>query len=162
MLTTIANVIGGRMKFKFKLDKVLNHRKNLEDVAQRDFQEAQANLNFEIQKLSQMQEAVRMARLEAFKFQSDGGKSSSHLNQVHDYMVGQDLRMERQKEKIKENENLVENLREILRAKAIDCKIITELKQKKKTEFNIEKNKSEQKKSDEQNVMRFGRGEDKT
>jgi len=131
MLTTIANVIGGRMKFKFKLDKVLNHRKNLEDVAQRDFQEAQANLNFEIQKLSQMQEAVRMARLEAFKFQSDGGKSSSHLNQVHDYMVGQDLRMERQKEKIKENENLVENLREILRAKAIDCKIITELKRSK-------------------------------
>ena len=119
------------MKFKFKLDKVLNHRKNLEDVAQRDFQEAQANLNFEIQKLSQMQEAVRMARLEAFKFQSDGGKSSSHLNQVHDYMVGQDLRMERKKKKIKENENLVENLREILRAKAIDCKIITELKRSK-------------------------------
>ena len=132
MLTTIANVIGGRMKFKFKLDKVLNHRKNLEDVAQRDFQEAQANLNFEIQKLSQMQEAVRMARLGAFKFQSDGGKSSSHLNQVHDYMVGQDLRMERQKEKIKENENLVENLREILRAKAIDCKIITELKRSRR------------------------------
>lgn len=150
------------MKFKFKLEKVLQHRKNLEDIAQKDFQEAMAALNAEINKLNEMISAVKKARDEAFKFQSEGGKSSSSLNQVHDFMMGQDLRIERQKEKIKEHESLVENLREILRQRAIDCKIISELKEKKRVEFITEKNKLEQKKSDEQNVMRFGRGEEKT
>jgi flagellar protein FliJ len=147
------------MKFKFPLQKVLQHRKILEDLAQREFQEAQAALNLETQKLQEMQDAVTAARDQAFRRQSDGGKASPALSQVHEFLKGQDIRMERQKEKIKECESLVEKLREILRQKAIDYKIIEELKEKRFKEFKVERNKLEQKRVDDINLMRFRRGD---
>ena len=38
------------MKFKFSLEKVLNHRKIQEDLAQKEFLDSQINLNKEIEK----------------------------------------------------------------------------------------------------------------
>ena len=145
------------MKFKFPLQKVLQHRKILEDLAQKDFQEAQAALNLETQKLQDMKDAVIAARDQAFRRQSEGGKASPDLSMVHEFIKGQDIRMERQKERIQECERLVENLREILRQKAIDCKIIEELKEKQFKEYKIERRKREQKITDDMNLMRFRR-----
>jgi flagellar FliJ protein len=146
------------MKFRFPLQKVLQHRKVLEDLAQRDFQQAQAELNLQIDKLNQMQEAVAQARDAAFRQQSDGGKASPALTQVDEFLKGQDIRMERQKQKIQECESLVENLREILRQKAIDYKIIEELKDRRLKEFKVEQQKREQKRSDDISLMRHQRG----
>ncbi|MEZ0392295.1 MAG: flagellar export protein FliJ [Pseudobdellovibrionaceae bacterium] len=147
------------MKFQFPLQKVLQHRKVLEDLAQRDFQEALAELNLQLQKLNQMEEAVLLAREEAFRRQSEGGKTSSSLTQVDDFLKGQDIRIARQKERIKECESLVENLREILRQKAIDYKIIEELKTRRLKEFKVEQKKREQKRLDDISLMRFRRGD---
>ncbi len=147
------------MKFRFPLEKVMQHRKILEDLAQREFQEAQAELNAQMQKLQDMQQAVTDARDQAFRRQSEGGKTSPALIQVDDFIKGQDIRMERQKDRIKECESLVEKLREILRQKAIDYKIIVELKEKQFQEFKVEKQKREQKIADDMNLMRFRRGD---
>jgi flagellar FliJ protein len=145
------------MKFKFQLEKVLQHRKILEDLAQREFQEAQAELNQQIRKLDEMKEAVISARDQAFRRQSEGGKASPALLQVDEFIKGQDIRMERQKLRIQECESLVEKLREILRQKAIDYKIIEELKDKQFKEYKIERRKREQKNADDINLMRFRR-----
>jgi flagellar FliJ protein len=145
------------MKFKFSLQKVLQHRKTLEDLAQREFQEAQAELNMQLQKLEDMRQAVAEARDQAFRRQSEGGKTSPALIQVDDFLKGQDIRMDRQKERIKECESLVEKLREILRQKAIDYKIIEELKEKQFKEYKIEQRRREQKIADDMNLMRFRR-----
>jgi flagellar FliJ protein len=145
------------MKFKFPLEKVMQHRKILEDLAQREFQEAQAELNVQLQKLEEMQQAVIEARDQAFRRQSEGGKTSPALIQVDDFLKGQDIRMDRQKERIKECESLVEKLREILRQKAIDYKIIEELKEKQFKEFKIEQRKREQKIADDMSIMRYRR-----
>ncbi|MGZ5278303.1 MAG: flagellar export protein FliJ [Pseudobdellovibrionaceae bacterium] len=145
------------MKFKFSLQKVLQHRKILEDLAQREFQEAMAELNKQLLKMNEMKEAVAAARDQAFRRQSEGGKTSPALVQVDDFIRGQDIRMESQKKKIIECESLVENLREILRQKAIDYKIIEELKEKQFKDYKIERRKREQKVVDDINLMRFGR-----
>ncbi len=145
------------MKFKFQLEKVLQHRKILEDLAQREFQEAQAELNKQNQKMDEMREAVIAARDQAFRRQSEGGKASPALLQVDEFIKGQDIRMDRQKLRIQECESLVEKLREILRQKAIDYKIIEELKDKQFKEYKVERRKREQKNADDINLMRFRR-----
>jgi flagellar FliJ protein len=143
------------LKFKFPLQTVLSYRKTLENLAQRDFQEAMAILHDEQTKLSFMLEQVTQARVSAFDSQTAGGQAAPHLSQVQDFLVGQDVRIDRQRTKIKECEQTVENLREILRLKAIDYKIIEGLKERKKEEFRIESNKLETKRADEQTTMRF-------
>ena len=146
-------------KFRFPLQKVVQHRKVLENIAQSDFQQAQAALNFEIEKLQQMEQQILNARDEAFKRQSEGGRAGPGLTWVHEFIKGQDIRTARQKEKIAECESLVEKLREILRQRAIDYKIVEGLKEKKRLEFKTEQAKLEQKIVDESNVMRFRRQE---
>ena len=143
------------MKFKFPLEKVMQHRKMLEDLAQKDFQQAQNELVQQQLKLKEMQDAAIEARTGAFRRQSEGGKASPTLIQISEFLKGQDIRMERQKEKIKECEGLVENLREILRQKAIDYKIIEELRDRRLEEFKVERRKIEQKRTDDLNLMRF-------
>lgn len=143
------------MKFKFAFETVLKHRKILEDLAQRDFQEALSRLNDEKNKLEQMREEIYIARDRAFEKSQQGGKTSPFLSQVDEFMKGQDIRIENQQLKIQECEKIVEELREILRQKAIDYKIIEGLKDKKRDEFVIEQRKIDQKRTDDLNIMRF-------
>lgn len=146
-------------KFKFGLQKVMQHRKTVEDLAQRDFQEAQAEFNRQNEILKQMYQAIDDARKTAFAKQTEGGMAASALSQVHDFVKGQDIRIERQKAKIQEIERLVENLREILRKAAMDYKIIESLRDKKKQEFKKKVSVKEQKLTDDLNLMRFKRGD---
>jgi len=147
------------MKFKFPLQTVLRYRKTLENLAQRDFQEALGELNFQKSILQEMDEAKAQARQNAFQTQVRGGQATASLVQVEDYLKGQDVRLTHQRAKIQEIEKRVEELREILRTKAIDYKIIEGLKDKRQQEFRQEQNKIEQKRTDENNVMRFRRKE---
>jgi flagellar FliJ protein len=145
------------VKFKFPLQNVLGYRKTLEDLAQREFQLAMADMQVEIQKLEKMLEDKKEAREQAFQTQVKGGAAAESLSQVADFIKGQDLRLDRQKAKIQECEKRVEELREILRLKAIDYKIIEGLRDQKKEQFRVEQNKLEQKQADESSVMRFRR-----
>lgn len=146
-------------KFRFGLQKVMQHRKTVEDLAQRDFQEAQAELHRQNEILVGMYQAIEEARKVAFTKQTMGGTAISALSQVHDFVKGQDVRIERQKAKIQECESLVENLREILRKAAMDYKIIEGLRDKRKDEFKKKVSVKEQKLTDDLNLMRFRRGD---
>lgn len=148
------------MKFKFPFQNVLKYRKTLEDLAQREFQEAMAELNHQKQILSDYQEDIALARENAFERQVQGGNAGPALSQIHDFLKGQDIRIEKQRAKIQDCEKKVEELREILRLKVIDYKIIDELRNKKKEEFRIEQRKLDQKQTDDLNLMRF-RNEEK-
>lgn len=144
------------MKFRFPFQNVLAYRKTIENIAQKDFQEAVAEMNRQKQILSDMQEQVAIARENAFEKQVQGGSTAAPaLSQVHEFLKGQDIRMSRQQAKIQECENRVEELREILRLKAIDYKIIEGLRDKKKEEFTLAESRLDQKRTDEMNVMRF-------
>jgi flagellar protein FliJ len=143
------------MKFKFPFQNVLNYRKTLENLAQTEFSKGMAELNSAMQALSDMEEEKILARENAFEKQLEGGKAGPALSQVHEFLKGQDIRMARQRIKIQECEKRVEELREILRQKALEYKIIERLRDNKKEEFAIEQRKLEQKKVDDLNIMRF-------
>ncbi len=137
-------------KFKFSLDRVKKHREQIEHAAQRNFQLAMADLNQEIYRLELMQ----LESQNAVKSRLDK-TSVPALTQVHEFLVGQALRIERQKKKIQEVEKQVESLREILRQKAIETKIIKELEQRKFRDFIEEVRKKEMRSQDDINLMRF-------
>ena len=148
------------MKYKFPLDNVLRYRKTLENIAQKDMQEALSEMNRQIQILHDMQEEVIKARNQSFELQVQGGRAGAHLMQVQDFMRGQDVRMEKQRTKIKEWAEKVEELREILRLKAIDYKIIEGLKDRRAAEFKKQMARLDQKAADDQTTMRHRREEE--
>jgi flagellar FliJ protein len=144
------------MKFKFQLEKVLRHRKILEDLAQKDFQEAMAELQKQTDLLHALREAKGQARENSFLQQSQtGGQVSESLKQIHDFITLQDIRIENQLKKIAECEKGVESRREILRQKAIDTKILKRLEENKQRQFIQEQQRSEQKEMDDNANMRF-------
>jgi flagellar FliJ protein len=137
------------MKFQFPLKTVMRHRKLMENEAQRVFQEANAKLNAEISKLEFLHEQVREARQKAFQLQVKGGATTNDLRQVDEFIRGQDIRIDRQNLSIQNQQQIVEDLRQILRKAAIDYKMIEKLRDKKRDEFRIESRKHEQKQIDE-------------
>lgn len=144
-------------RFKFGLEKVLGYRKTLEGLAQRDLQLALAYLNGEIEILEKMQAAKHHAFESRHQREVQGGVLGDSLTQVHDYIKGQDLRIDTQRKKIQEIEKQVEELREALRQKAVDTKIMEGLRERKKQEFVTEQNKIEQKRADDLTSSRFGK-----
>ena len=149
------------MKFKFPLQTVVRHRKIIEDLAQKDFMEAQANLNVEIQKLEKMQSDLHESHLRTGDLQKAGGQQGPALIQIHEFKKGQDVRIERQRYKIQEFEKIVEDKREILRQAALEYKIIEKFKEKKFEEYKFNRNIEEQNEADEQSILRFGRNSEK-
>lgn len=143
-------------KFQFNLEKVLRHRRVLEEMAQKDFQEAMAVLKGEQAKLDEMQGLRTQAFETRYRREVQGGPAVGTLTQVHEFLKGQDVRIERQRKKIQEIEKQVEELREVLRQKAVDTKIMEELREKKKAEFQAEQRKREQKRLDDIVSSRFG------
>ncbi len=143
------------MKFRFPLLKVMQHRKTLEDVAQREFQVAVAKLNFERTTLETMIDSKRQARQGAYQTQVQGGSPAHILTQVHEFLLGQDLRIVDQNKRIEEQQRIVEEFREILRQRATDRKIMEGLRDRKELEFKVEVKKREQKNQDDLSIMRY-------
>lgn len=144
------------MRFRFPLQKVMDHRKTLENIAQRDFQEAQAELSRRQQQLDSMTNELHEARLQAGRVQTNrmSGQPET-LKQIHQFTVLQDVRIGQQAAKVAEQEKLVEEKREILRQKAVDYKIIERLREKQLEAHLQEERVREQKEIDEIAVLRY-------
>lgn len=147
------------MKFNFRMQKVLEHRKVQEDLAKTDFQLALAKLNSEIEFLQSLVDQKKKARVTSFEIEISVGVPSPLKNGIlsdsSQFQGLQDVRIERQKEVVSLCEKEVESKREILKTKAIEYKIIEKVKEKKKQQFVDDANKSEQKENDEISILRF-------
>lgn len=151
------------MKFKFSLEKVLRHRQILEDLSERDYQEALAVMNARQTELEEMIFKKSESRAIAEKLEVESGLGTvERVKQIHDFIKLQDIRIARKEIQIVEAKNLVEARQEILRQKAMDKKIIERLKEKKRLDhLNVER-KNEQKETDEMVSMRFLNSEDQS
>jgi len=150
------------VKFKFGLEKVLNHRKILEDLAQRDYQEVLSVLNQKKSELEKMVLRILDARVEIHQLEVQSGFDMiERVKQIQEFIKLQDIRIERQHLSVQESEKLVEARQEILRQKAMDKKILERLKVKKKTDHQSVERRLEQKENDEMVSMRFQSIEEK-
>lgn len=143
------------MKFKFPLQKVLEHRKIKENLAQKDFQEAVMLLNEANARLEQMIESKSDAHAQAGYYANQGGAQGPALSQIHEFLKGQEVFIQRQRQKIQEIEKLVESKREILRQAAQEYKIMEKMRENKFEEYKSERLLTEQKEMDEQSILRF-------
>ncbi len=133
----------------------MDHRKINQNLAQKDFQEVAIRLREETDKLEKMETDEKEAHGKAGTFMQVGGNQGPALMQVHEFLKGQKVRIQMQKQKIQEIEKLVEAKREILRQATQDYKIIEKMRENKFESFKNEFNSQEQKAMDEQNILRF-------
>ena len=147
------------MKFKFSLEKVLRHRHIQVDLAQRDFAEAQNKLNDEIAVLENMHQLKSNSLAQRAELVQSSQTWTLAVDQINQFLLGQDLRIKKQNQRLPEFEKVVEEMREILRKASIDAKIIEKLKEKKFEDFKLEQNRKEQSEMDELTVLRFSRNE---
>lgn len=147
------------MKFKFSLEKVLRQRELQESLAQRDFAEAQNFLNDEIAKLQNMIQVKEESIRERNKLVQNTQTWGVSVQQINQFLLGQDVRIKQQNQRLSEFEKVVEAKREILRKASVEVKIIEKLKEKKLEEFKLEFERKEQNELDELTALRFSRNE---
>lgn len=147
------------MKFKFSLEKVLRQRELQESLAQRDLSEAMGLLNDEIAKLENMIQVKEDSIQQRNNLVQTTQTWSLSVQQINQFLNGQDVRIKLQNQRLSEFEKVVEAKREILRKAAIEVKIIEKLKEKKLAEFKREFERKEQSELDELTALRFSRNE---
>ncbi|WP_413292585.1 flagellar export protein FliJ [Bdellovibrio sp. HCB185ZH] len=143
------------MRFKFPMQKVLEHRKVVENLAQKDFQDAVAVLNEFQEKLDKMNQEILEAQARAGSLLQVGGAQGPALSQIHEFLKGQKIRILQQEQKIQEIEKIVEYKREILRQAALEYKIMEKVRENKFEEYKAERKIQDQKEMDEQAILRF-------
>lgn len=146
-------------KFKFTLSKVLIQRQISADIAIKEFAEAKALLDGEIAHLNEMI-AVKTRSLDerATKIQ-DSTDWVNSVAQINNFVIGQDLRIKNQNQRLLDLEKLVEARREILRQRVSEVKIIEKLEEKQKRAYMENAARTEQAEMDEISVLRYSRNE---
>lgn len=146
------------MSFRFKLEKVLHHRKSLEDIARKYFLEAQLEV-LEIQKnINSFWEDIGRAKEERARLVKVGGTQSETLRQIYEYIKGTEIKIERQKKILHEKQAKVEELQLALQEAATQYKIIEKLKEKQHESYRMAAKKLEAKELDEMTTVRFNLG----
>lgn len=143
------------MKFKFPLQAVLKHRKILENLAQKDFSQVQALLLEEELHLQHLESQLHESFMTAGVASKAGGMLSAKLDQITEFKKLQGVLIINQKKRVQEVQNMVEAKREILRAAAVEYKIMERLREKKFEEFKHSMQIEEQKELDELSILRF-------
>lgn len=149
------------MAFRFHLEKVLEHRRRLEDDAKRDFLNAQVNTLNALRDLEGLYVAIDVARARGHEMQK--GVANLHmaptLQNIDVFIGGQKIRIERQRAVIRELKATEERFQELLVQAAKEKKTLEKLREKHIAEYRAELARREQEELDDLSVMRYGRGE---
>lgn len=145
------------MKFKFRLDPVLRNRKIQQDLAQKDYLEAERAVTAQLQYIKQLYSEMDDAREDIATIQNAGGHQTFRLQFLEDFIEGQKVRIKSERDKARELMRIKEDKFDILVEKSKDFKVIEKLKENQATTFRKEKSMREQKAADDMTVMRFDR-----
>lgn len=145
------------MKFSFPYDKLLDHRKMLEEIARKDYISARTQADDAEAKLRAMYDDVSSARDRAGRLEVMGGPQGPLLSLISDFIDGQKIRIERQRQTIRELLAVVEEKHEALIEAAREHKTLQKLKERRLKEFKRQLKKKELKEVDEMVTTRFKR-----
>ena len=147
------------MKFDFPFEKLLDHKRTLENEAVRYFNEAQSKLDEANVSLNTMFELVDHSRQRAGQLNQTGGAQLPELGMLSEFITGQKLRVERQRLTIRELSVEAERRQELVILAARERKALEKLREKRLEEFKKLRKKREEKEMDELVVTRFKRSE---
>lgn len=143
------------MKFKFNLENVLKHRKRLEELAQREFAEAQANVDECLRKIEGMYKRLDEVREEVAEAQrARQGQSIEQIREMEHFMGGHKIRIEAMRQAARVLLQIAEEKQEALVAAARDKKMLIKLKDKKKIEHQEWLRQVETKEQDDMTMAR--------
>ena len=147
------------MKFIFSYQQLLEYRKRLEEVAQRDYLQAKKNVQMAETALEAMYQQIDDSRQRARMLEIKGGKQAPSLALIDDFINNHKLRIETQRKTIRELKQVEETQQQALVIAAKEYKILEKLKEKQLIEFKEILKKRELKQVDELVTTRFKRGE---
>jgi flagellar protein FliJ len=147
------------MKFEFSLESLLDHRRRVEDVAQKDWAEAQAKVDQAVAKLNEFYDQVDEARQRTASLENQGGAQAGALISNSEFIGGQKYRIEAQRHVIRGLKAEAERLQDILIEAAKETKTLEKLRERQLEEFKIKRRKLEAKELDELIVTRFKKAE---
>ena len=130
--------------FKFRLQKILEHRETLENIKKGEFGKAQAELNIEMQNLLELENSKVLALREK-QATSQISTTMYELRKYNNYILNLDKRIDLQMIKIEQAKEEVEKARQELIESTKDKKIIEKLKSRDYEEFLYEEKKDEEK-----------------
>ena len=145
------------MKFKFRLETVLGHRRSLEELAQIDFQAAQARLRGAMQVVEQLSGQKKLSRERLCTVQTKGGLITPEAQSIAQFLTGQDILILRARKTVQDLEMEAEQKRMLLVEAAKGVKILERLREKNVIEFKKEQTQKETKMLDDMVVMRNAR-----
>ncbi len=145
------------MKFTFPYDKLLDHRKALEEVARREYAAARARVDEAEAELRSMYDGIARSRERAGRLEREGGAQGPALSLIGEFIDGQRIRIERQRRKIRELLMDAEEKQGALIEAAKEHKTLEKLKERRLKEFKRAVKKKELKEIDEIVTTRFKR-----
>lgn len=148
-----------RKKFAFGFEKLLHHRRQLEDIARRNWLEAQAKVDAANGKMRNLFDEIEQARFRAGTLARGGGAHGPALAQIDEFINGQKVRIEAQRAEIRKLLADAESMHEIVVEAAKERKILEKLRERKHEDFKSRLKKQEIKEIDELVVTRFKRVE---
>jgi len=145
--------------FRFGMDAVLKHRKRLEEVAQREFAEAQAAVDECLTQIESMYTRMDEVREEIMLAEQMGTPGKlEEIREMEHFLGGQKIRVERLRLKARELLQTAEEKHEALIGAAREKKIMVKLKEKKFAEYQAWIQRIEAKELDDLTMVRTARG----
>jgi flagellar export protein FliJ len=148
------------MKFKFSLEKVLTHRRRLEDEARRDWILAQAKTQEAIRRLEALYAELDDARARQIKTRQGSsilGQAAATLQAMDHFVDGQRVRIERQRVQVRELKSEEERFQDLLAQRAQERRALEKLRERRLQEFMVKIERAERLEVEDLSVMRHGR-----
>lgn len=142
------------MAFKFGLESVLKHRKRQEDVAQREFMQAQADVDLVLGRLEKMYQRLDEVRAEISSKETAGGSAAiANICELELFLRGHKVRIETVRLEARELLAVVETKQEALIHAATEKKVLVKLREKRLSEYRQWLERMEAKIQDDQAMM---------
>lgn len=146
------------MKFQFAYQKLMKHRKLEEEIAQRDFFEAQRVADLAFEKLESMNEELKRAFQERERVARLGGAVGGELTSYGEFIRGHKVRIEKQAKVVTQTAAIAEQKRLVLVEAVQAFKVLEKLREKRLAAFKKERRQHETKQIDEMVTMRYQQG----
>lgn len=145
------------MKFKFRLETLRKHRKNLEEIARRNFAEAKSHSDGILSQIENFYKSGDKAREYAGSVLDKEAADPALLQLSDEFMERNKIRIERKKMEFREALVVTEEKQQDLVEAARETKVLDKLKEKKKEDFKKKLKKIDRQNIDELVIQRHGR-----
>ena len=145
------------MGFKFGLQAVLKHRTRMEEVAQREFFEAQRAVDEILKRIEEMYRRMDEVREEIHAAQVEGSaRKLEEVRSMEEFLINHRRRIDQTRLEARELMEVAEEKQEALIIAAREKKILVKLRERRLQEYRDWLNRMEAKELDDLTMVRQG------